>query len=136
MPAPTRPGVLPIWTVGNSGVRQQPTNGEQFTGFFPNFRPPAGWHNWLFGVTSDWLAWLDYSTQSLGAYQETPAGAVDGVNATFLLSQVPKNATSIQVYLDGLIINKSLWTFTAPNIIFSTPPAVSQDVYVSYLINS
>lgn len=60
MSNPTRPGVLPIWTQGNSGVRVQPTDGEQFTGFVPNFRPPSTWHNWLFGVFSDWIEWLDF----------------------------------------------------------------------------
>lgn len=60
MPNPTQPGVLPIWTQGNNSVRTQPTDGEQFTGFTANFRPPSSWHNWLFGVFSDWISWLNF----------------------------------------------------------------------------
>ncbi len=62
MPSPTRPAVIPIWTVGNLPARVQPTDGEQTTGFVANFRPPAKWHNWLFGEMSDWIAWLDFIT--------------------------------------------------------------------------
>lgn len=62
MPNPTQPGVLPIWTQGNTGVRTQPSNGEQFAGFVPDFRPPSSWHNWLFGIFSDWIAWLNFIT--------------------------------------------------------------------------
>jgi hypothetical protein len=88
MPAPTRPNSYPIWTQGNNAVRQQPTNGEQFTGFVPNFRPPSGWHNWLFGIVSDWIAWLDYITSSA---------------ANFLVSNVGHNiltGTTLQAQLD------------------------------------
>ena len=63
MPNPTVPSVLPVWTQGNNSVRTQPTNGEQFTGFTPNFRPPAGWHNWLFGIMSDWIEYLAFAIQ-------------------------------------------------------------------------
>lgn len=63
MPNPTRPNVVPIWTQGNNSARQQPTNGEQFTGFVPDFRPPAGWHNFLFGIMSDWIEFLNFATE-------------------------------------------------------------------------
>jgi len=55
---------MPIWTVGNTPARTQPTDGEQFSGFSPNQRPSAYWHNWLWGVMSDWLAWFDYVIQT------------------------------------------------------------------------
>lgn len=74
MPSPTRPPVVPIWTVGNSGARTQPTNGEQFTGFTANFRPPASWHNWLFGEMSDWIAWLDFVTSNASNFPVSNAG--------------------------------------------------------------
>jgi hypothetical protein len=60
MPSPTEPSVVPIWTAGNNAARTQPTNGQQFTGFTPNFRPPSSWHNWLFGIFSDWIAWFKF----------------------------------------------------------------------------
>lgn len=71
---PSRPPVVPIWTVGNAGARTQPTDGEQFTGFVPNFRPPSKWHNWLFGEMSDWIAWLDYVTTTPSAFPVSNVG--------------------------------------------------------------
>jgi hypothetical protein len=82
MPSPTRPVAYPIWTQGNTPARQQPTNGEQFSGFPPNFRPPSGWHNWLFGIMSDWIAWLDYITQT-SLIPNTYFDASVGTNGTF-----------------------------------------------------
>jgi len=74
MSNPTQPNVLPAWTQGNNSVRQQPTDGEQLTGFTPNFRPPSGWHNWLFGILSDWIAWLNFITANPGYFPVSNAG--------------------------------------------------------------
>ena len=65
MPNPTRPNVTPIWTVGNTPQRTQPTNGEQFAGFSMNQRPDPKWHNWLWGIMSDWIAWFDFITNNV-----------------------------------------------------------------------
>lgn len=129
MPAPTRPGVIPAWTVGNNAARQQPTNGEQLTGFVPSFRPPAGWHNWLFGVFSDWIDWLDYATQGNGPVSNvghnimtdtTVQGQLDQADAfmsslglqaialtktsatTWTMAEAPVNSSGLLVFLDGL----------------------------------
>lgn len=129
MPAPTRPPVIPIWTVGNTGARTQPTNGEQFAGFVPNFRPPGSWHNWLFGEMSDWIAWLDYATQGnmpvsnsghniltgttvqaqldqtdqfLSGLGVNPVG-ITGGPTVFSLSILPVNGSNPIVVIDGVV---------------------------------
>lgn len=131
MPSPTRPVVVPIWTQGNNAVRQQPTNGEQFTGFTPDFRPPAGWHNWLFGIFSDWVEWLDFTTQNGNlAASNVGHNVLTGLTlqaqldecdaflsslglkyltmmatanpAVYVLSESPVNQSALLVFLDGL----------------------------------
>lgn len=130
MPSPTRPGVVPIWTVGNTPARTQPTNGEQFAGFSPNFRPPAEWHNWLFGEMSDWIAWLDFATQGNGPvsnvghniltgttvqaqFDETDAFlsslglqpltmSVTGNPLIYNVTPLPLNGSQPLIFLDGL----------------------------------
>lgn len=86
MSNPVQPSVLPIWTEGNTAVRTQPTDGEQFAGFVPNFRPPASWHNWLFGIMSDWIAWLNFVSSPVGQTQTAttaPASPVGNPIRTF-----------------------------------------------------
>jgi hypothetical protein len=150
MPTPTQPGVLPIWTQGNNAVRQQPTNGEQFTGFYPSFRPPAGWHNWLFGIMSDWIVWLNYVTQA-DAFVVSNAGHViltdttlqgqlDQTDAflsslglqylpmtktsatTYTLPQAPLNVSGLLIFLDGLDEEPTTdWTYS----VIATVPTIT-----------
>lgn len=85
MPNPTQPSVLPIWTQGNNSARTQPSNGEQFTGFYPNFRPPSGWHNWLFGIFSDWIVWFNFITSPANkTLVATTATALGSPVSTFM----------------------------------------------------
>ncbi len=66
-------------------------------------------------------------------YQES-LGTGDGVTTTFgPLSQLPVSEASIEVYLNSLIIEDSLWSLSGSDIVFSTAPAASQNVYVWYL---
>ena len=136
MPNPTRPNSYPLWTQGNNAVRQQPTNGEQFTGFTPNFRPPSGWHNWLFGIVSDWISWLDFVTTG-GALPisnvshniltgTTAQAQLDETDAflsslgieylvvtptnnplVFTLDQAPVNSSDLFVFSDGQLVRKT-----------------------------
>jgi hypothetical protein len=150
MPTPTIPPVLPIWTVGNSGVRQQPTNGEQFTGFYPSFRPPSGWHNWLFGIMCDWIAWLNYVTQASAfsvsnvghviLTDTTLQGQLDQTDAflsslglqyltmtktsatTWTLPQAPLNVSGLLIFLDGLDEEPTTdWTYS----VIATVPTIT-----------
>jgi hypothetical protein len=68
--------------------------------------------------------------------QEVPAGLVNGVNTMFgPLSQTVINQNSTLVMLDGLIVDKALWTLVGNSIQFATAPEFGQSVYVFYLYN-
>lgn len=73
-------------------------------------------------------------TGALG-YQETPAGLVNGINTTFgPLTYLPSNADSIIVFIDSLAIEKTNWTLSGNNIVFSSNiPQTGQSVYVFYI---
>ena len=73
------------------------------------------------------------STGAVG-YQETPAGSVNGTNAVFgPLSQTPSSAGSILVFVDGLNIPSTQWSYATGYITFLSAPAVGQSVYVYYI---
>lgn len=55
-----RPSTTPYW----GGTQVEPTTPQKTTGFVPNFRPPAEWHNFLFGDIYSWIAWFDYKIQA------------------------------------------------------------------------
>lgn len=70
------------------------------------------------------------------AYQETPAGLVNGSNLTFgPLSYVPSSQSSILVMLDGLPVDASLWNLVGYSIVFTAgnAPQLGQSVYCFYL---
>lgn len=47
------------------GTKVEPTSGEKSAGFVPDFRPPAEWHNWMFGNVDDWVKYLDQQVQTV-----------------------------------------------------------------------
>lgn len=47
------------------GTKVEPTGGEKSAGFAPDFRPPAEWHNWMFGNVDDWVKYLDQQVQTV-----------------------------------------------------------------------
>lgn len=57
----SRPSVYPDWAL--AGTRTNPGDPAINTGYAPNFRPPAEWHNWQFGYAGDWIRWLDQQQQ-------------------------------------------------------------------------
>jgi hypothetical protein len=69
-----KPSALPIWTQGNTGARTQPTDGEQFAGFVQNQRPDPTWHNWLWGIMSDWIEWFDFICDDPSNFPVSNAG--------------------------------------------------------------
>lgn len=115
MSNPTRPGVIPIWTQGNNSVRTQPTNGEQFTGFTPNFRPPSEWHNWLFGEMSDWIQWFDFITNGPANFPVSNAGhhVATATNLQGQLDQLDAALSSMGLYVEvpAGIVNGTNTTF-------------------------
>lgn len=55
---PTLPEFASVITAGYPG-RVEPNAGRKNTGYDDGEAPPAGEHNWLFGVISDWVEYLD-----------------------------------------------------------------------------
>jgi len=53
--------------------------------------------------------------------QETPAGTMDGLNASFKLSQTPSPAASLAVYLNGLLLAAGVdYTAAGTTLTFGT----------------
>jgi hypothetical protein len=65
--------------------------------------------------------------------REVPAGAVNGSNTVFTLTQDPYSAAHTLVFLDSLLVSNSAWTLQNGNEInFSTAPANAQTLDVFY----
>lgn len=70
------------------------------------------------------------------AYQEIPAGIVDGVNDTFALSVVPVNDDSVLVFVDGVQRDAGIEVVVTGTTITFQPgyiPALGQTIYSFYL---
>lgn len=70
--------------------------------------------------------------------QETPTGAVDGVNATFTISAVQKTDESILVLVDELAALQSHYNVVGQNIVFTAGniPALGQSVSVFFVADT
>lgn len=82
-----------------------------------------------------WEKW-DVADENAGAaaFQEIPAGAVNGTNTSFgPLSYIPTNTNSILVMIDSLVLRNDQWSLSGMNIILSVAPTLGQEVYVFYL---
>jgi hypothetical protein len=69
--------------------------------------------------------------------QETPSGAINGVNTTFTLSQTPSPSTSLAVYRNGLRLSSGVdYTLSGAVITFLTglAPQISDTLICSYRI--
>lgn len=72
------------------------------------------------------------------AYQEVPAGSVNGVNPNFgPLTYLPSDDDSLWVYVDRVLIPNTGWLHSAGTITFQAGfiPNTDQTVYVVYLYN-
>jgi len=76
--------------------------------------------------------WDDVGKQVL-AVQEFPSGLVNGVNQNFDVTNIPINDEALNVYVNGILLPKTRWSFTSPTITLDFAPAAGQDVYVNYL---
>lgn len=71
---------------------------------------------------------------AIGAQESIGTG--DGSTTTFgPLTYVPLSEDSINVFVNGLIVDTADWSLSGINIVFSTAPPTSSDIYVSYLTN-
>ena len=78
-----------------------------------------------------------YGIGALGK-QETPAGVVNGVNATFgPLSFTPTDGNSVIVFVDFVAVEQAGWSLVGNSIVFNAGyiPVLGQSVYVFYLTN-
>ena len=76
--------------------------------------------------------WGDVGKKVLGV-QEVPIGIVNGVNTSFDISTMPINDEAMNVFLNGVLVPKSDYSFSSPTITFTTAPSLGQKVYISYL---
>lgn len=66
--------------------------------------------------------------------QETPSGAVDGVNAAFGLSVPPADPASVLVYLNGIFQTQGVnYTISGQALTLAVPPAIGQTLSATYL---
>lgn len=68
--------------------------------------------------------------------QEVPAGTVDGSNKVFTLSKMPTDPKSVIVILDSLALPLTDYTLINQTITFVTAPAVGQQPYAYYTVES
>ncbi len=71
--------------------------------------------------------------------QETPSGAINGVNGTFTLSMTPSPSTSLAVYRNGLRLSSGVdYTLSVATITFTTGqvPQTSDTLICSYRISN
>lgn len=68
-----------------------------------------------------------------GYAQEIPSGTVNGINTTFTMAYTPDDATSVQVFIDGLKQAYAVdFTVSGTTITMTTAPAPGQTIDVSY----
>lgn len=72
------------------------------------------------------------STAGLG-FQESIGTGNDAMTTFGPLTYAPLDADSVIVTLDGDIIDKVYWSLSGLSVVFTTPPASGQQVYVFYL---
>lgn len=71
---------------------------------------------------------------AIGAQESIGTG--DGSTTTFgPLTYVPLSEDSINVFVNGLIVDSADWSLSGINIVFGTAPTSASDIYVSYLTN-
>lgn len=77
--------------------------------------------------------WKVIGDQVVG-FQEN-LGTGNGLNTDFSLTNLPLNDEALNVFVNGLIVDKADYTYSAGLISFLTAPATGSIVYVSYLSN-
>jgi hypothetical protein len=71
-----------------------------------------------------------------GFVQEVPSGTIDGTNRNFVLSGTPLTSQSLLVIVDGVALTMAEWTLTNNTVTLNVAPALGQDVYAYYVVNS
>lgn len=79
------------------------------------------------------LVWKDVGGALINIQEFIGQG--NGVNVNFDITNAPINTDAILVFINGRLVEKSEWSYSAPTITFNTAPSLGQRVYVSYLSN-
>lgn len=88
----------------------------------------------LFEVLDTATGKKKFQSSQLLFEQETPTGAVNGVNQEFVVTFTPVSANAVFVYVDGLLVKNSLYAVNLglKKVTFTTAPSPGQDVYITY----
>ena|SRR3990167_3506777 len=87
------------------------------------------------------VLWADPTTHRLlvsgssFADQETPTGTINGTNVTFTLANTPSPAGSLQLFLNGVIMERGAgkdYTTSTVTITFATAPQTSSILLAWY----
>lgn len=99
-----------------------PTGGEIY------YNSTTGKARYYDGVDSAWKV----VGQELVGIQER-LGVGDGSTVNFTLTNAPLSDETIQVYTNGVITEKTEYSYSAPTLTFNTAPPAGVVVYVAYL---
>lgn len=67
--------------------------------------------------------------------KETPTGTVNGVNAEFTITNIPSPASSLSVFINGLLMSLTEdYTFSGRTITFLTPPPTGSIIKCDYRV--
>ena len=69
----------------------------------------------------------------MGWTQEVPSGTVNGSNVTFTLAFTPYDASTLELYVNGIAQRLTTdYTISGATITFVSAPATSSDIYARY----
>ena len=95
-----KPTEVPVWAT--SGTRTDPGAGKKAIGWVSPEKPPDAFFNWLFGVTGDWLSFLD-ERFSTGTSSTTQMISPGGLSYLFLdASEARLNAPLAKLSVGGV----------------------------------
>lgn len=66
---------------------------------------------------------------------EAPVGVIDGANVTFTLSATPFDIATLNLFLDGVRLNRGVgldYTIAAATITMTIAPALAQTLWANY----
>lgn len=75
--------------------------------------------------------WKDVGPQIVGIQESIGTG--NGSLTDFNVTNAPLNDEALNVYKNGLIVDKSEYSYSAPTINFNNAPNAGEKIYVSYL---
>jgi hypothetical protein len=75
--------------------------------------------------------WKDLGKEIIGVQESIGQG--DGVQTDFSILNLPLSDESIIVFINGVAVEKSRYSFSSPLISFNSAPSLGQSIYVFYM---